>query len=269
MTPSTLIRPPAVAGSFYPADPDVLDDAVRRYLSDAVSDDGPDPVAVVAPHAGYVYSGPVAGSAYARVEGRRAPVDRVLLLGPSHRVAFRGFAVPESEAFRTPLGDVRIDHEAAERALTRPLVVRSGQAHAQEHSLEVQLPFLQTILPGVPVLPIVVGLADAIEVAELLEGLWSDPATFVVVSSDLSHYLPYESAERVDRRTAAAVEALDWGALGDNSACGRIPLGGLMEVARRRVLEARTIDLRNSGDTAGPRDQVVGYGAFAFSPAQA
>ncbi len=177
--------------------------------------------------------------------------------------------MPEADAFRTPLGDVRIDQEAAGRALSRPLVIRSGQAHAQEHSLEVQLPFLQAVLPGVPVLPIVVGFADAIEVAELLEGLGLEPGTLVVVSSDLSHYLPYESAQRVDRRTAAAVEALDWGALGENSACGRIPLGGLMELARRRGMEARTIDLRNSGDTAGPRDQVVGYGAFVFSPPEA
>ena len=259
------VRQPAVAGSFYRADPGELGADVRHYIDGAVRDEGPEAMAVVAPHAGYVYSGPVAGSAYATLLRRREPVERIVLVGPSHRVPLRGFAVPTSVAFATPLGDVRVDADARDRALAHTLVSTSDEAHALEHSLEVHLPFLQTVAADAPILPLVAGGADVAEAADLLDPLWSETSTLLVVSSDLSHYLTYEAACGVDRSTADAIEALDVDRVGRDAACGRVPLRGLMELARLRDLRARTVDLRNSGDTAGPRDRVVGYGAFVFS----
>ncbi len=258
------IRPPAVAGTFYPRDPQRLCAEIDHDLA-AAPRGGPAPKAVIAPHAGYVYSGPVAGSAYARLEMRRGQVERVILLGPAHRVPVAGMALPSVDAFATPLGPVAVDDEARRRALELPGVIIDDGAHADEHSLEVHLPFLLRVLgPDIAVLPVVVGHASPDEVADLLDALWGGPETAVVVSSDLSHYQDYATAVARDRATAEAILDKRVEAIGPYEACGAAPVRGLLEVARRRGLEVELVDLRNSGDTAGDRSRVVGYGAFAL-----
>ena len=256
-------RQPAVAGSFYPDDPAELRAAVDGYL-DAARNGGQTPKALIAPHAGYVYSGPVAGSAYAAVRARAGRIERVVLIGPAHRVALRGLATSGADAFSTPLGDVPVDREAVEALLALPRVTEMEQAHALEHSLEVHLPFLQRALGRFSLVPLVAGDASADEVAEVLEMLWGGAETLLVISSDLSHYHDYETARRLDEATSGAIEALDPAGLSQESACGHIPIRGLLLAARNHGLRARALDVRNSGDTAGPRDQVVGYGAYAF-----
>jgi hypothetical protein len=261
----SLTRSPAVAGTFYPSDPDELCAAVDAYLRDAVAGPSdPPPKALIAPHAGYVYSGPVAGSAYAQLSELRDRIERVVLIGPSHRVAISGLATLNAEAFRTPLGDVPVDLTAVEKLLRFPQVHPLDEAHALEHSLEVHLPFLQRVLGEFSLVPLVAGEATTAEVAEVLEAVWGGPETLIVVSSDLSHYYDYQSARDLDAATTEAIETLDPESLGRESACGRVPIRGLLVVAKRHGLQARTLDVRNSGDTAGPNDQVVGYGAYAF-----
>ncbi len=268
------VRSPAVAGTFYPADPDLLVADVERCLNAA--ENAPDErqarvahqtrsaKALIVPHAGYIYSGPVAGTAYAPLRLRRGEIERVVLLGPSHHVPFRGLAVPSVEAFLTPLGAVALDRSVLAGLRDFSQVCVLDVAHEFEHSLEVQLPFLQRILDTFSLVPLVVGNASPEEVAEILEKLWGGPEMLLVISSDLSHYLDYAAAQQLDRETARHIEALRYEALGEDTACGRVPVRGLLLAARRRGLSVVTLDLRNSGDTAGPRDRVVGYGSFAF-----
>ena len=259
----SLSRSPAVAGLFYPGDPRVLKRTLDDYLAEA-SPDGEPPKALIVPHAGYVYSGPIAATAYATLARVRASVHRVVLLGPAHRVPLRGLAASSADRFLTPLGPVELDRDAIDLALTLPQVRLMDAAHAQEHSLEVQLPFLQEVLEQFSLVPFVVGEADPEEVAEVLDLLWGGPETLIVISSDLSHYHADAVARALDTATSAAIEALRPQDIGYEQACGRIPVNGLLAVARRRGMQARTLDLRNSGDTAGSRDQVVGYGAYVF-----
>lgn len=257
-------RSPAVAGSFYPGAANALAENVRLFLAAARSS-ALSPKAIIAPHAGYVYSGAVAGSAYAALNGIAPHIRRVVLLGPAHRVAVQGLALPGADAFATPLGSVEVDVEAAQAIAHLPQVSISPQAHALEHSLEVQLPFLQSVLTSFKVLPLAVGMASPEEVAEVLDLLWGGDETLIVVSSDLSHYLPYEVAKRVDAATAQNILALK-PLTSHEQACGGTPINGLIEAARRHHLAAHLLDLRSSGDTAGSRDRVVGYAAFAFTP---
>jgi len=263
----TNVRQPAVAGQFYPADPRRLRTTVEDFLRKAqVNSDMPPaaalPRAIIAPHAGYPYSGPVAASVYAQLSVGRDVIRHVILLGPAHRVPVRGLAASSADAFATPLGEVPVDREAVERLLDLPQVILFDQAHAPEHSLEVHLPFLQITLDDFQLVPLVVGEAAPAAVAEVLEVFAGDDGALVVVSSDLSHFLDYESARRLDRQTSDAIEALQ--PLDAGQACGRHAINGLLQLARRCRWHARTLDLRNSGDTAGPRDQVVGYGAYRF-----
>jgi hypothetical protein len=258
------VRPPAVAGLFYPDDATELRALVSECLTGAAPS-GPVPKALIAPHAGYEYSGPVAGRAYACLKGARGTITRVVLLGPSHRVAFAGLALSSASWFSTPLGDIPVDQDAVARLRALPQVMVLDQAHAREHSIEVHLPFLQVVLGDFGLVPLVVGTASPADVGEVLELLWGGPETLIVASSDLSHYRDYATAQRMDAATSAAIEALRDEDLGDDDACGRIPVSGLLRVARRLGLQARTLDLRNSGDTAGPRDQVVGYGAYVIN----
>lgn len=259
---SAVIREPAVAGRFYPAQPTVLREAVDAFVAGGARPQRADvPKALVVPHAGYVYSGPIAGSAYATLRNARSRVKRVVLLGPAHRVPVTGLARPAADVLGTPLGGLRVDERLD--ALV-PWVPRSGLAHAEEHSLEVQLPFLLRVLgPDVTVAPFVVGDASTAEVARVLDALWGGDETLIVVSSDLSHYLPYDVARSVDTDTADAIVALVE-PLDPERACGARAIDGLLAVARQRGLSAHRLDLRSSGDTAGPRGEVVGYGAFAF-----
>ena len=293
-------RPPAVAGSFYPADPARLALDLRHFLDEVKPARFPLPnplvkllanrlspqagkslvipegegageslrefhvKALIVPHAGYVYSGAIAASAYATLRPLSARIRRVVLLGPTHRVAVRGLALPAATTFSTPLGEIKLDTGAMHELARLPQVVVSDAVHAQEHSLEVQLPFMQTVLQDFKLVPLAVGDASAEEVAAVLEAVWGGVETLIVISSDLSHYLPAEVSRLVDRKTAD--EILKLHPLGSHQqACGATPLNGLLLAARAHHLQPHLLDLRNSGDTAGPHDSVVGYAAFAFT----
>jgi hypothetical protein len=264
-----FIRPAAVAGRFYPGDPGELHAMVEGLLAEATSPANRAPKAIIAPHAGYIYSGPVAASAYACLKPVRDAVRRVVLIGPAHFVSFRGIALPEASAFQTPLGRVELDPEAAGRLKALPTVCVSDDPHRMEHSLEVHLPFLQEVLAQFKIVPLLVGQASGTDVQEVLSLLWGGRETLIVVSSDLSHYLDSASARKIDRATADAIERCDPSGVGQDQACGRLPILGLLQLATEKKLKASTLDLRNSGDTGGPRSQVVGYGAFAFFETEA
>lgn len=256
-------RPAAVAGMFYPADSAALQRAVTTLLARA-PEGNETPKAIIAPHAGYQYSGPTAACAYRLLEDRRDVIRRVVLLGPAHRVYLQGMAVPSVDAFTTPLGDVPIDAAGVRQALALPGVQTSDDAHAQEHSIEVHLPFLQTVLDDFALVPVVVGVCPAQEVEILLEALWGGDETLIVVSSDLSHFHEYADARQIDEHTTARIEACE-STLHGEEACGAYAINGLMLAAKVRGLEVRTLDVRNSGDTAGDRHRVVGYGAYALA----
>ena len=264
----TTIRPPAVAGQFYPRDPEALSAAVEGYLEAAKvpSDTGQaTPKALIVPHAGYVYSGPIAASAYARISDAAASISRIVLLGPAHGLPFKGLALPPADGFETPLGVVPLDAAAMASIEQLPQVQRLPAAHTMEHSLEVQLPFLQCLLRSFSLVPLAVGAASPEEVAAVLELLWGGEETLIVISTDLSHYHDFETAKRRDAATAAAIEALDEGAIGPDDACGCVPLSGLLASARNRGMTVRKVDLRSPGETAGRRRRVVGYGAFVVT----
>lgn len=256
-----MVRQPAVAGKFYPRSPDTLRQTVERYLTEAP----PPPQqgalrALIAPHAGYPYSGPIAGSAFASLAAAQEgqPVRRIVLIGPAHFVPVSALAASSASAFATPLGDVAVDSTAPELAHVRP----HDAAHRPEHALEVELPFLQTVLDDFQIVPLLVGQAAPDSVADTLQTLW-DEETVLVVSSDLSHHHDYQTATRLDAETARRIEALQL--LDEDAACGRAAINGLLRLAQQNGWRAHTVDLRNSGDTAGPRDRVVGYGAFVFT----
>lgn len=256
-------RLPVVAGSFYPADCRVLGEEINRYLALAPNSELI-PKALIVPHAGYIYSGAIAAAGYSTLRSIAARIRRVVMLGPAHRVALRGVALPGVDSFMTPLGQVDIDADAVERIKNLPQVIVNAQAHQSEHALEVQIPFLQTILTEFKLLPLVVGMASVEEVTKVLDCVWGGDETLIVISSDLSHYLPYESAQNEDSKTALSILQLR-SLTSHEQACGATPINGLLAAARRYHLTAHLLDLRNSGDTAGSREQVVGYGAFVFS----
>jgi MEMO1 family protein len=267
------IRRPAVAGTFYPHDPGALRAVLAECLAQA---NAPQPAAnaahpaptvtpkaLIAPHAGYVYSGPIAASAYSTLGEAAHRIERVVLIGPSHFVPFRGLAVSRAKAFETPLGAVPIDEAARREVLRIPNVVAADAPHAYEHSLEVQLPFLQLLLGDFRVLPIAAGDATPREVGLTLECVWGNEETLIVVSSDLSHYLEYTAARRIDAATAQSI--LNGSTeIGAEQACGCVGINGLIHTVRERELEVQLLDLRNSGDTAADQSRVVGYGAFAL-----
>jgi AmmeMemoRadiSam system protein B len=259
-------RPAAVAGRFYPAGAAKLAATVQRYLAEAgATVAAPPPKAMIVPHAGYIYSGPVAASAYARLAPGREMITRVVLIGPAHYVPIRGLAVSGADAFATPLGVVPVDGAAVDGLRDLPQVTVRDDAHEREHCLEVQLPFLQAVLRDFTIVPLLAGAATYEEVRAVIERLWGGAETLVVISSDLSHYYDYAMAQRLDAATAAAILALDPASIGEEQACGRIPIGGLLLTARAKGLHAVAGDLRNSGDTAGRRSEVVGYGSFLFA----
>jgi AmmeMemoRadiSam system protein B len=258
-------RPPAVAGLFYPDDPAELREVVSAYLRRApsASADAAPPKALIVPHAGYVYSGSIAAAAYARVAARRDAIRRIVLIGPSHRVYLRGMAVPAAETFRTPLGEIPIDAELKTSLLRRDDVVEADAPHALEHSLEVQLPFLQLMFEDFTLLPLVLGSASPQQVGGALEQAWGDDATLVLVSSDLSHYHEYQAAAEIDAATSAKILRREPDLVGEE-ACGAVGINGLLHLARSRRFDVEEIARCNSGDTAGDKSRVVGYGAFAL-----
>jgi AmmeMemoRadiSam system protein B len=256
-------RAPAVAGMFYPANPNELRAQIRGFLSDiADPTEALAPKAIIAPHAGTIYSGPIAASAYATLRKARAQISRVVLLGPSHRVPLIGVAAPSAELFNTPLGDIPIDRAVVSDLCKLAQVTIDDEPHRREHSLEVHLPFLQESLDAFQLVPLVVGRTPAEQVAEVINRAWGGPETLIVVSSDLSHFHAYAAAQQLDRETSELIEGLAFERLDGERACGVYPVSGLLCSARDRGLSVRTIDLRNSGDTAGSKSEVVGYGSY-------
>lgn len=260
------IRQPAVAGAFYPSNKQILVDHIKALLATvtAVNTERAQPKAIIVPHAGYIYSGKTAATAYAQLTPYQETIKRVVLLGPVHRVPVRGLALPDIDAFATPLGDIEIDQDAVAALSGLPQVVLSYAAHKQEHSLEVQLPFLQMILNDFKLVPLAVGDATPEEVSEVLETLWGGPETLIVISSDLSHYLPYALAQSVDKETVQNILTMH-ATLSHQQACGGTPVNGLILAAKRHDLKPSLLDLCNSGDTAGDKDRVVGYASFILS----
>jgi MEMO1 family protein len=260
------VRPPAVASTFYPGDARTLAEEVSSYLDR--TEDAPlapgFPKAVIVPHAGFIYSGPVAASAYDLLRPARGIVKRVVILGPCHRVPVDGLALPRAKAFETPLGRIPLDEEAIASIRGLPQVVESAATHAEEHAIEVQLPFLQRVLGGFSLVPLVVGDAAPEKVADALERIWGGTETLIVISSDLSHYHSYESAQRIDGATVRAILGFDAG-ISHEQACGATPVAGMLIAAKRRGLAAKLLDCRNSGDTAGDKSRVVGYASFALA----
>ncbi len=259
----TVARPAAVAGAFYPANPDQLGATVRQLLGAAPRHEMNQPKVLIVPHAGYVYSGSTAAQAYATLKPWRGDIRRVVLLGPAHRVAVEGLALPKCDLFATPLGPVRIDKSAVAQIASLPQVVFSDLAHAQEHSLEVHLPFLLEVLDDFSLLPLVVGRATPEAVAGVLNHLWGGSETLIILSSDLSHFLPYDRAREVDHDTSQRILQLD-SCIRPEQACGAYPLNGLLLAASQRGMTAQLLRLCNSGDTAGDKSRVVGYAAFAL-----
>ncbi len=258
------VRVAAVAGRFYPGDAQELRSEVERLLQRAAPLAVPAPKAIIAPHAGYLYSGAVAASAYAQLAPEAAGIKRVVLIGPAHYVPFAGIASSTAGSFLTPLGAVPVDMDALETLTKSAAAVPLDEAHEPEHAIEVQLPFLQVVLPEFKIVPLLVGEATAEQVSRVVDLLWGQRETRFVLSSDLSHYLDYDSACELDAATAAAIEAVAPERIGENQACGRLPLCGFLQSAQRHKLHARGVDLRNSADAGGPRDRVVGYGAFGL-----
>ena len=263
--PTSTVRPAAVAGQFYPRDSDRLRREVAELLAKAPDAGTGRPKALIAPHAGYAYSGPVAGRAFAILDGATS-ITRVVVIGPAHYVPLRGIAVPTADAFETPLGRVPLDPDALLELSGLSFVVRADAPHAPEHAIEVELPFLQLVLQRFTLVPLLVGDAHPQQVWEAIGRLWGGPETIIVVSSDLSHFHDYRTAQRLDAATALAIEQGDWAKLGAHNACGFLPIIGLLQHTTSRALRVRRLGLCNSGDTAGPRERVVGYGAWAFTP---
>ena len=261
---SAKIRPPAVAGQFYPGHPQRLRTEVADLLAKAAVPGDLRPKALIAPHAGYIYSGRVAASAFATLRDHGKTIGRVVVIGPAHYVAVRGIAIPTCDAFATPLGQVPVDRDALAGIGDLPFMAHTDKPHAPEHALEVELPFLEMVLGSFTLVPLVVGDAKPQEVAEVLQLLWGGGETLIVVSSDLSHYYDDAAARRLDAATAAMIECGDWVSLGSDNACGHLAIAGLLIECARHGLGARRLALANSGDTAGSRDRVVGYGAWAW-----
>ncbi len=261
------IRKAAVAGTFYPNDKKQLDQMVDVLLKNAISLDS-NPKAIIAPHAGYIYSGKVAASAYEPLRSLKNKIKKIVLLGPSHHVSFDGLAIPQSDFFETPIGKVTIDQEAIRLIQKLPQISVSDVAHVREHSLEVHLPFLQKIFGDKFLLtPIVVGHSNPDEVGQVIEKLWGNDDTLIVISTDLSHYHTYEEAYQMDRETCSQVESLDLEQLHSQKMCGSLPVSGLLNVARKKKLQVKMVDFCNSGDikvnnAKANKDRVVGYASF-------
>lgn len=258
------VRAPAVAGLFYPDEQAVLRQDVQRMLDQADHPQTSRPKAIIVPHAGYIYSGPTAAQAYKLLQPFADKYRHVVLLGPSHRVGFTGIATCSAEFYETPLGSIPLNLSLTKKALACPLVECLDQAHLMEHSLEVHLPFLQTVLDEFTLTPLVVGDCDAVSCAEVINQLWGDQDTLFVISSDLSHFLDYDSANAIDRRTCHAIESFNGEAISYDQACGRNPIKGLLKASEQHPLKIETLHLCNSGDTAGDKNRVVGYGAWAL-----
>ncbi|MBF0239959.1 MAG: AmmeMemoRadiSam system protein B [SAR324 cluster bacterium] len=262
----TSVRHPAVASMFYPGNPLELKHQIQDFLGQVSMTVAQRTKVLIAPHAGYIYSGPIAASGYKMLEPLRQSIKKVILLGPAHRVYLQGLAAPSVHYFETPLGKILLDREVLDHLLIEfPYVVTMDQAHNQEHSLEVHLPFLQMLLADFTLVPLVVGDCSPEKVAMVLNRLWGDSETLIVVSTDLSHFESYTKAQNLDLQTAETIEAFDYEKLSPHGACGCFPVRGVLACARERHMQIKRMDLRNSGDTAGDKSRVVGYGSWILS----
>ncbi len=263
------VRQPAVAGLFYPGNAQELSSEINQYLLEAENDterlQGLSPKALIVPHAGYIYSGQTAAKAYATIADLADTIEKVILIGPAHRVRLRGAAITDVQFFRTPLGDVSIDTQSINHLSTLDYVNVLDEAHWQEHSLEVQIPFLQTVLNDFSLVPIIIGDATAAEVHNILKLLWGGPETLIVISSDLSHYNDYATAQYLDRTTCDAIEHFEPEKISFTQACGCIGVKGLLRIAKEKSMNVHTLQLCNSGDNTGDQERVVGYGSWAFT----
>jgi AmmeMemoRadiSam system protein B len=257
------IRKPNVAGQFYPDQTKVLSEMINKFLSEVHVNIKEKPKAIIVPHAGYTYSGPIAATAYATLLPYKESIKKVILLGPTHRMSFKGVAATMVDYFETPLGSIPIDHNIQEISSSQ-IVNVNETAYEMEHSIEVQLPFLQTVLNKFELLPLIVGDIEFIKVADIINNLWDSDETLIVVSSDLSHYKAYYSAQTLDTLTSSIIEKLAPNELQSEQVCGLIPIQGLLQVAKQKNIQVRTLDVRNSGDTSGSKENVVGYGAYFF-----
>lgn len=257
------VREPAVAGIFYPGERFVLQKTVQELL-DQAPQFRPTPKAIVVPHAGFIYSGSIAASAYASLINEKDSIKKIVILGPAHTLFFKGIAYDSAEQFASPLGTIDQDQELLAKITDLPFVYRLPEAHKKEHSLEVQFPFCQVLFSKFTVLPLIVGETHPEQVAQLIERIWGNDDTLLIISSDLSHYLPYEIAQRLDHKTCFAIDTLNEESLAHEGACGYYPLRGFLHFARQKQLLGRLLDLRNSGDTAGEKDKVVGYASYHF-----
>lgn len=268
MRETKQIRAAAVAGMFYPGDTSALQEQIQAFIREKPNALSQAPKALIVPHAGTIYSGSIAATAYRSLLQYRHTIRKVILLGPAHRIHLNGLALPSVDQFETPLGKVDLDGKTIQKLVNDfQQVSFSDEAHSDEHSLEVQLPFLQEVLSNFKLIPFVVGDANKHDIAEVIAHLWGGADCLVVISTDLSHFYPYSEAVKLDTNTAQTIESFQGEHLGDQAACGRIPLGGLLHVALEKGMRIKRLDLRNSGDTAGSKDQVVGYGSWAlFEP---
>jgi MEMO1 family protein len=257
-------RPAAVAGAFYSNDATILKQDIADLLGRVEDVESEIPKAVIAPHAGYIYSGKVAANVYAQFKTVQSSIKKIILLGPSHRVAFHGMAIPSVDYFATPLGKIKLDASLLATLKHFPHVIVSDQAHAEEHSLEVQLPFMQTVFDEFELLPIVVGQIDPEAVADLLNNVWGEDDTLIVVSSDLSHFLSYDQAVSQDQKTTEMIRQFQYHTIKGEDACGCHPMNGLLCLAQQKDLKVRLLAQNNSGDTAGDKRRVVGYGGYGF-----
>ncbi|MCH9769588.1 MAG: AmmeMemoRadiSam system protein B, partial [Gammaproteobacteria bacterium] len=255
-------KPAEVAGMFYPAEVRVLKQIIADCLSKANTDNTTLPKVIIAPHAGYIYSGEIAANAYSILKTHADSIKRVVLLGPAHRMAFRGIAVHPADDFATPLGQVTLDTEFIKHLAVLPDVELLKRPFHNEHCLEVQLPFLQTLLTDFKIIPVIVGDSSPENVARLLNKVWGDASTLIVISTDMSHYHPYNDANKIDKATAQAIVDLNLDLVQPDKACGSRPLKGLLKVAKHRQMQCNLLDLRNSGDTQGDKSRVVGYAAY-------
>ena len=250
-----------VAGLFYPAEPKELREMIEVFISNAKVAQNLTR-AIIAPHAGYVYSGPIAGSAYRALYSSKETIKNVVIMSPSHNISFDGVATHSADSFSTPLGDLHVNKEIKETISNLPFVKELDNAFIREHALEVHLPFIQHTLPQAKIVPLIVGHTYPEEIQMLLETLWPDPTNAFVISSDLSHFLSYVQAQKIDSLTAKQIEKLLYKEIHHEQCCGFFPLRGLLKFAKEHGLKITALDLRNSADTAGDKGRVVGYGSF-------
>ena len=256
------IKNPAVSGAFYPAEPGVLSKMVDEFY-ESVEWQGQPPKAIIAPHAGYIYSGIVAACAY-KCLADMPYIKNIVLIGPSHFLPFSGIAYSDCDIFMTPLGEISVNEKLFTQTTSIPATQLINAAFTREHCLEVQLPFLQKILNDFTIMPLLVGAADKQTVATVLENLWGDDQTLIVISSDLSHYHDYQTAQQMDNATCQSIENLDADDIRDDAACGRVAIRGLLHLAKQKQMRVQKLIQINSGDTAGDKNRVVGYGAYHF-----